>query len=236
MSFERNLNRVESRASYQFSTGGRSRVLRLKAKRLFDLAAASIMLALCGPLFVALALAIKLESHGPVLFRQDRLGLNGATFSVFKFRSMIPNAVSIGTGLRTFDGDPRVTRVGEVLRKYRLDELPQLINVVLGHMSLVGPRPLLPDYLDSYGERDKKRMLMPAGMTGWQQVNGGAAQTWQERIDSDLWYVEHWSLGLDALILFKTPYVVLRANTVYNKDGWQLSGIPDSQLTQEEVA
>jgi sugar transferase EpsL len=211
------------------------RVLMFKAKRLCDLASASILLALCGPLFIALAIAVKLESHGPVFFRQNRLGLNGATFSVFKFRTMIDGAVSVGAGLHTFDGDPRVTRVGAMLRKYRLDELPQLINVLLGQMSLVGPRPLLPDYLDSYSERDKKRMLMPAGMTGWQQVNGGAAQTWQERIDSDLWYVEHWSLGLDALILSKTPSVVFKADTVYGKDGWQRSGIPDKQPAQKEA-
>ena len=210
------------------------KALFLKVKHLFDFIGAVLLLALLIPLFAMIAAAIKLESRGPVFFRQNRLGINGATFSIFKFRTMIRNAVSIGTGLSTFDGDPRVTRIGYTLRKYRLDELPQLINVLLGQMSLVGPRPLLPDYIEAYSENDKKRMLMPPGMTGWQQVNGGATHTWQERIESDVWYVEHWGLLLDMIILSRTPYVVFKANTVYGGDGWQKCGVPDGQLARRE--
>jgi sugar transferase EpsL len=210
--------------------------LLLKVKRLMDLAGALLFLALLLPLLAALAVAIKVESRGPVFFRQNRLGFNSGVFCIFKFRTMIPDAVSVGAGLSTFDGDPRITRLGHALRKYRLDELPQLFNVLLGQMSLVGPRPLLPDYLDDYTEVDRKRMLMPPGMTGWQQVNGGATNTWQERVELDVWYVEHWTPNLDISILLKTPSVVLRAQTVYGKDGWQRSGVPDERITQKEAA
>ncbi|MDO8586160.1 MAG: sugar transferase [Armatimonadota bacterium] len=212
------------------------RLILLKLKRLFDCAGASLALALLSPLFSALAVAIKLDSQGPVFFRQKRLGYRGRMFSIFKFRTMIPNAASVGAGLPTFDGDPRVTKVGRVLRKRRLDELPQLFNVLLGQMSLVGPRPLMPDYLESYSQRDKKRMLMPPGMTGWQQVHGGATHNWLERIESDIWYVEHWTPWLDILVLLKTPAVVFKADTVYGKDGWQRCGVPDEQLAPKEVA
>lgn len=208
----------------------------LRIKQICDFIAAVFLFAMLSPLFVGIAVAIKLDSRGPVFFRQRRLGFRETIFLIFKFRTMIPNAVAVGSGLVTFDGDPRVTRVGRVLRKFRLDELPQLINVLLGQMSLVGPRPLLPDYLGSYSERDKKRMSMPPGMTGWQQVTGGATHSWRERTESDIWYVEHWTLWLDLKILIKTPLVVFKADTVFGKDGRQLSGVPDDRLERKEAA
>jgi len=212
-----------------------NKLLRI-AKRLFDLTAAALILLALAPAFLFIAAAIGLDSPGPVFFRQKRLGLNVKVFSIFKFRTMIPNAVSAGAGLVTFDGDPRVTRVGRTLRKFRLDELPQLFNVLLGQMSLVGPRPLLPDYLSGYSERDMLRLWMPPGMTGWQQINGGATHTWSERVESDIWYIGHWSPWLDIKILLKTPLVVLKADTVHGKDGWQLSGGPEEMVAQKEAA
>lgn len=213
-----------------------SRAVLMIGKRLFDFIGACLLLILLSPLFAFIAVAIKLNLRGPVFFRQIRLGLDCKTFSIFKFRTMVPNAESFGAGLSTFEGDPRVTKVGCALRKYRLDELPQLINVILGRMSLVGPRPLLPEYLGAYSKKARKRMLMPPGMTGWQQVNGGAIHTWQERVEFDVWYVEHWTPWLDLAILLRTPSVILKADTVYGRDGWQRSGVPDTQLAREEAA
>lgn len=199
-------------------------------KRILDAVCSGLLLIVFSPVLAACAIAIKLNSRGPVFFRQARLGYQGKIFKVIKFRTMIPDAVKVGTGLTTFQGDPRITRVGHLLRNYRLDELPQLFNVLVGQMSLVGPRPLLPEFLPGYGERDKKRMLMPPGMTGWQQVNGASNNSWEERIDLDVWYVEHWSLWLDLKILLKTVLVVIKPDSVYGKDGQQLSGVPTALL------
>jgi sugar transferase EpsL len=200
--------------------------IQFRIKRIFDFTAALLLLIALSSVLLLIAVLVKCDFAGPVFFRQRRLGFRGRTFRIFKFRTMIPGAVHVGAGLATFDGDPRVTRVGKYLRKYRLDELPQLINVLRGEMSLVGPRPLLPQFLDQYAESDKRRMLMPPGITGWQQVTGGSLGSWRQRIEEDLWYVDHWSLALDALVLLKTPWIVLRANTVFGADGWQRSGIP----------
>jgi lipopolysaccharide/colanic/teichoic acid biosynthesis glycosyltransferase len=123
--------------------------------------------------------------------------------------------------------DPRITRVGRFLRASRIDELPQLLNVLAGDMSLVGPRPLLPEFLAYYSTFDLRRLEVPPGMTGWQQVNGAARHSWRERVALDVWYVDHRSLGLDLRILWKTVAVVVRADTVYAEDGSQDSGLPD---------
>jgi lipopolysaccharide/colanic/teichoic acid biosynthesis glycosyltransferase len=141
---------------------------------------------------------------------------------------MVINAVNQGAGLATFQNDPRVTRVGTWLRKYRIDELPQIFNVLRGKMSLVGPRPLLPDYLDAYSARDRRRLLVKPGVTGWQQVNGGSRNTWDERITLDLWYVDNWSFWVDLKVLLLTVLVVLKSDGVYGNDGWQRSGYPTS--------
>jgi lipopolysaccharide/colanic/teichoic acid biosynthesis glycosyltransferase len=198
----------------------------LTAKRLLDLAASMALLAIFSPVLLACAIAIRLDSEGPIFFRQSRLGRYGRVFRIFKFRTMIPNAAASGDGLLTRSNDPRITRVGAILRRYRLDEAPQLINVFLGEMSLVGPRPLLPEFLPYYSDTDLIRLLVPPGMTGWQQIRGGSRDSWDERISHDVWYVEHIGLGLDLAVLIQTPFVVLRGNSVYGADGWQRSGVP----------
>lgn len=203
---------------------------QLVLKRLTDLIGGTVLMILISPVLLVVSLAIKLESPGPVFFRQERLGLKGKVFRIFKFRSMVQNAEQLMPGVTAHRRDPRITRVGHFLRKYRLDEFPQLFNVIRGEMSLVGPRPLLPEYLEHYAESDHKRMLLPPGMTGWQQIKGGSTNTWEERVALDVWYVEHWNFLLDLLILLRTPLVVLKADTVYGQDGWQRSGAPPDAL------
>jgi lipopolysaccharide/colanic/teichoic acid biosynthesis glycosyltransferase len=200
--------------------------LGMATKRLTDLVIACAMLVVCLPIFVITAILIKLDSAGPVFFRQERVGLNGRLFRIFKFRTMVVGAASMGTGLVSTAIDPRTTRLTRFLRKYRIDELPQLFNVVRGEMSLVGPRPLVPLHADAWTEEERKRTWMRPGITGWQQVCGGATNTWEERITLEIWYVEHWSLWLDFLILARTPSTVLRGNTTYGQDGKEVSAIP----------
>ena len=197
----------------------------LSMKRMIDLLISIMLLLMLSPIFLVVGIIIKLESKGPVFFRQNRLGYNGKIFRIFKFRSMVTNIQKPVTESLHKD-DPRITRSGKVLRKFRLDELPQLINVFKGEMSLVGPRPLLPEFLDSYADDDRRRMNMPPGMTGWQQVNGSATNSWEQRINLDLWYIDHWNIFVDLYVLLLTVAVVLRAETVYDKDGFQRSGIP----------
>jgi lipopolysaccharide/colanic/teichoic acid biosynthesis glycosyltransferase len=201
---------------------------RPAAKRTFDLVLGGILLAAASPLLVLLALAIRLDSPGPALFRQERLGLGGRPFTIIKFRTMRHGSTHLGSGLETSRDDARITRVGRILRALRLDELPQLLNVVRGEMSLVGPRPLLPQFLPYYSDLDRRRLEVPPGMTGWQQVHGAARNTWRERVALDLWYVDHPSLALDLWILLRTVAVVVRADTVYAEDGSQRSGLPDA--------
>ncbi len=203
-------------------------------KRWFDLLGATCLIGATAPVMAVCAAAIKATSRGPVFFRQERLGLHGRVFRIFKFRTMVDNAAGQGSGDITFKQDPRITGVGRVLRDYRLDELPQLFNVIRGEMSLVGPRPLLPRFLSAYTDRDKRRLEAMPGMTGWQQVNGGSSHTWDERIDLDVWYVSHQSLLLDLQILVKTVLVVLRPTDVYAQDGKQLSGLPTALREQLE--
>ncbi|MGA2082625.1 MAG: sugar transferase [Holophaga sp.] len=197
-------------------------------KRVFDLVVGTAVLVLVSPLLVLLALAIRLESPGPALFRQVRLGLGGRPFTIFKFRTMRHGSTRLGNGLETSRDDFRITRVGRVLRNLRLDELPQLLNVLRGEMSLVGPRPLLPEFLPYYSDLDRRRLEVTPGMTGWQQVNGAARNSWRERVDLDVWYVDHRSLALDLRILLLTVGVLVRADTVYAPDGSQKSGVPDT--------
>jgi lipopolysaccharide/colanic/teichoic acid biosynthesis glycosyltransferase len=189
----------------------------LVGKRIFDLTIASIGLVLISPLLVAIAIAVRLSSRGPILFRQERLGKLGTTFTIYKFRTMVDGAVNIGTGLNTFKGDPRITPVGKFLREYHLDELPQLFNVLKGDMSLVGPRPLLPLELPKYSDRQKRRLLASPGITAWEAVNGGLDNTREQRIELDLWYVDHWNFWVDLLILARTIPVMLRKEGVYAK-------------------
>jgi lipopolysaccharide/colanic/teichoic acid biosynthesis glycosyltransferase len=208
----------------------------MRAKRAFDLVLGSLLLVLLAPLLVLLALAVRLDSPGPALFRQVRLGLRGRRFAIFKFRTMRHGSTHLGTGLCTHRDDFRITRAGRVLRNLRLDELPQLFNVLAGHMSLVGPRPLLPEFLPYYTEWDRRRMEVPPGMTGWQQVNGAGRHGWRERVALDNWYVDHRGLALDLLILWRTVGVLVRADTTYAGDGSQISGLPDAYLAAGQGA
>lgn len=184
-------------------------------KRTIDAIAALLGLLVLSPLFFVVSILIKLDSEGPVFFLQPRIGRHGNVFRIVKFRTMVKNAETMGTGLKTSSSDMRITRVGRVLRKFSIDEIPQLINILKGEMSLVGPRPapvvLLKRILDNSAERLKVR----PGITGWAQVNGRAELTWQQKFDYDIWYVKHQSLWLDIRILLRTAFNVILARGVY---------------------
>jgi len=208
----------------------------LIVKRLIDFVAAVLLLVILLPIFFVVAVAIKLDSSGPVFFRQERIGYRGRTFRIFKFRTMAADADRLTRGLPGDASSPLITKVGRYLRDYRIDEFPQLINVVHGEMSLVGPRPLVPFYAHAWTEAERQRLNMRPGMTGWQQINGAGTLTWEERAAMDVWYVEHWNFWLDCLILLRTPWVVIRGNTVYGKDGQDISSIPSRAAPAVEGA
>lgn len=191
---------------------------RLAVKRAIDVALSSGVLVLLSPLMLLTALLIKLDSKGPVFFVQERTGLDGSPFPMLKFRSMRLDAEAQGPGWTTED-DPRRTRLGAVIRKLSLDELPQFINVLLGDMSLVGPRPEQPAYVEQFRRsipRYMDRHREKAGLTGWAQVNGLRGDTSiAERTKYDLWYIENWSLGLDVKILIRTAFQGLTSRSAY---------------------
>lgn len=175
-------------------------------KRTFDVAVSAVLLALLSPVLLAVAVAVAVSMGRPVLFRQQRAGLHGRQFTIVKFRTM--------TDARSADGEllpdaDRLTRVGSFLRSTSLDELPELWNVLRGHMSLVGPRPLPVDYLERYSATHARRHDVRPGITGWAQVNGRNTTTWQERLDMDVWYTVNRSMGLDLSILLRTVGAVL---------------------------
>lgn len=191
-------------------------------KRLFDALVSGILCLILLPVLASIALAVKLTSPGPILFRQQRLGKLGKNFQIYKFRTMVDGAVKQGAGLSTFKDDPRITRIGKVLREYHLDELPQIFNVLLGNMSLVGPRPVMPSALPTYSEWERRRLLMQPGITGLQQTGGGETLHVDDRIKLDVWYVENWNFLSDIAILLKTIPVVLTKDGVYGTDGWKI--------------
>jgi exopolysaccharide biosynthesis polyprenyl glycosylphosphotransferase len=194
-------------------------------KRLFDITIAGVILLFLLPLILLLALIIKLDSKGPVIFRQQRVGENGRLFGMFKFRSMIVGAEKLQDKVKTTDArgnvifktadDPRVTRIGRLLRRTSLDELPQLFNVLKGDMSLVGPRPELPMLVGQYEPWQHKRFAVPQGMTGWWQVNGRADKPLHLHTEDDIYYIQNYSLWMDIYILLKTPWVVVRGKGAY---------------------
>jgi lipopolysaccharide/colanic/teichoic acid biosynthesis glycosyltransferase len=192
-------------------------------RRVIDIAFASLSLALSAPVLLVAALAIRLESRGPVLYRQRRSGLDGAPFDMLKLRTMVDGAEHIGAGLAVNAGDARITRVGAFLRRCSLDELPNLVNVLRGEMTLIGPRPTLPAQVAQYTERQRRRLAVKPGITGWAQVNGRASLPWAERIELDVYYVEHRSLALDMKILARTPGLVLGGGGLYKGQagGWE---------------
>jgi lipopolysaccharide/colanic/teichoic acid biosynthesis glycosyltransferase len=188
--------------------------------RAADVALAGVGLVLASPILAAAVLAVKLEDGGPVLFRQGRVGKDGEDFELFKLRSMVVDAERQGTGYAVDRGDARITRVGRFLRRTSIDELPQLWNVVRGDMSVIGPRPTLRYQVDRYTERQRRRLEVRPGLTGWAQIHGRATLPWDERIELDVWYVEHRSPRLDLKILLRTPLVLFGGTYKGSTGGW----------------
>jgi lipopolysaccharide/colanic/teichoic acid biosynthesis glycosyltransferase len=188
--------------------------------RAADVALAGLGLLVTSPLLAAAALAIKLEDCGPVLYRQTRVGKDGQDFDVLKLRTMVVDAERQGAGFAVDRGDARITRVGRVLRRTSLDELPQLLNVVRGDMSVIGPRPTLRYQVDRYDQRQRHRLDVRPGLTGWAQIHGRATLPWAERIELDLWYVEHRSPLVDLKILLRTPLALFGGTYKGRSGGW----------------
>jgi lipopolysaccharide/colanic/teichoic acid biosynthesis glycosyltransferase len=175
---------------------------------------------LASPLLGLAALAIKLEDRGPVLYRQTRVGKDGADFELLKLRTMVVGAEKIGAGFAVNEGDARITRVGRVLRRLSLDELPQLWNVLRGDMSLIGPRPTLRYQVDQYTPHQRRRLEVKPGITGWAQIHGRTRLPWAERIELDVWYVEHRSALVDLKILLRTPLALFSGTYKGETGGW----------------
>jgi undecaprenyl phosphate N,N'-diacetylbacillosamine 1-phosphate transferase len=188
-------------------------------KHVLDFCASSLLLIALLPVFLIIALLIKIDSRGPIFFKQERVGKDGRLFMMYKFRTMVDNAINIGLGLRLAKNDVRITTVGKYLRDWSLDELPQLFNIIKGDMSIIGPRPTLQDQVQHYNTFQQKRLSMKPGVTGWAQVNGRNDLIWEERMPLDVWYIEHYSLSLDAKILFRTFGVWFTQQGLYSKTG-----------------
>ncbi len=192
-------------------------------RRTIDLVIAGSASVITAPVVALLALAIRLESPGHPIYTQTRAGRDGEPFSIYKLRTMVAGAEFTGAGLAIQEGDDRITRVGAFLRRYSLDELPNLWNVLRGEMSIVGPRPTLPVQVQQYDERQRGRLAVKPGITGWAQVNGRASLPWPQRIELDLWYVEHRTVALDLRIIARTVRLVLSGHGLYKGDtgGWR---------------
>jgi len=186
-------------------------------KRIFDILASGIALVVLLPIFAVIGIFIKLDSKGPVFFIQKRAGKDGKIFRAYKLRTMVNNAVEKGLGYEIAKDDNRITRVGKHLR-WGIDELPQLLNVFKGEMSLVGPRPAVPHQVEKYSENERRRLEVKPGITGWALVNGRNILSWPERIKLDIWYIDHWSLWLDLKILFKTIWVIIFTREGFYED------------------
>jgi lipopolysaccharide/colanic/teichoic acid biosynthesis glycosyltransferase len=194
-----------------------------RGKRALDVTVASIGLVVAAPALAVAALLIRLETHGHPIYRQRRVGLGGEPFELYKLRTMVAGAETMGAGLAISEGDSRITRLGALLRRTSMDELPNLVNVLRGEMSIVGPRPTVQVQVDRYTERQRGRLSVLPGLTGWAQVQGRASLPWSERIELDLWYVEHASLALDLRILWRSVAMVLRGHGLYKGEsgGWR---------------
>jgi lipopolysaccharide/colanic/teichoic acid biosynthesis glycosyltransferase len=191
-------------------------------RRAIDIVGGTLALILAAPVMAVAMLAIRIESRGHPIYKQRRVGRDGKPFDLLKLRTMVDGAENIGAGLAINDNDPRVTRVGALLRRTSLDELPNLLNVVRGDMSFIGPRPTIPAQVAQYTERQRGRLAIKPGITGWAQVNGRTTLPWSERIELDLYYIEHRSPALDARILWRTVAIVLGGSGLYKGDtgGW----------------
>jgi lipopolysaccharide/colanic/teichoic acid biosynthesis glycosyltransferase len=191
--------------------------------RAFNIVLAGLLLVLTSPLLLAAVVAIRLESSGRAIYRQRRIGREGEPFELWKLRTMVPGAEAMGAGIYVLEGDPRITGVGRLLRRLSLDELPNLVNVLKGDMAIVGPRPTIQEQVDRYTERQRRRLEVTPGITGWAQVNGRTSLSWPERIELDVWYVEHRSLRLDLRILARTARLLATGHGLYSEDlrqGW----------------
>ncbi len=192
-------------------------------RRATDVVGGTLALIVAAPAIALAMAAIRLESRGHPIYRQRRVGKGGREFNLLKLRTMVDGAEHVGAGLAINENDPRVTRVGAFLRRTSLDELPNLLAVVRGELSFIGPRPTIPVQVAQYDERQRGRLAIRPGITGWAQVNGRASLPWSERIELDLYYIEHRSLALDARILWRTVAIVLGGSDLYKGQtgGWE---------------
>ena len=191
--------------------------------RLLDITVAAAALILCSPLLLAAAVAIAVESRGGVIYRHQRIGRDGVPFELWKLRTMVSGAESMGAGLYIEANDARITRTGAFLRRFSLDELPNLVNVLRGEMSVVGPRPTVAVQVDRYTPHQRRRLEVKPGITGWAQVNGRASISWPERIELDVWYVDNRSVLLDLRILARTVKLLVSGQGLYSSEleqGW----------------
>jgi len=189
-------------------------LVKLVIKRLLDIIISAVGMVILSPLYLIISILVLIDLGWPVLFVQERTGLYGKSFRMYKFRTMREAFDANGQPLPDAE---RLTRLGSLLRSTSLDELPELLNVFLGHMSLIGPRPLLPQYLERYTAEQARRHEVKPGITGWAQVNGRNALTWEEKFKLDVWYVDNWSLLLDLKILLKTVAIVLSREGINNE-------------------
>jgi lipopolysaccharide/colanic/teichoic acid biosynthesis glycosyltransferase len=192
-------------------------------RRALDVVLAALLLVLASPLLALAAIAIRLEGRGPVVYRQRRVGAHGRPFDLWKLRTMVSGAEAMGAGIYVLEGDPRITRAGKLLRRFSLDELPNLVNVLRGEMALVGPRPTIQEQVDRYTDRQRRRLEVKPGITGWAQVHGRASLPWPDRIELDVWYVDHRSFLLDLRILLRTARLLLTGRGLYSdslRQGW----------------
>ena len=191
--------------------------------RALDIVIAAAALVVLAPLLAVAAVAIRLESRGPVIYRHRRIGRGGEPFELLKLRTMVQGAENMGAGLYIEDRDSRITRSGRLLRRFSLDELPNLVNVLRGDLAIVGPRPTVSEQVDLYTDHQRRRLEVRPGITGWAQVNGRASLPWPERIELDVWYVQHRSLWLDLRILARTVKLLATGRGLYSQDlrqGW----------------
>ena len=191
-------------------------------RRALDVTVAGLTLVAASPLLVIAVVAIVLESRGHPIYRQRRVGRDGRPFDMIKLRTMVSDAEWMGAGLAVNENDPRITRVGAVLRRFSVDELPNLLNVLRGEMSIIGPRPTIPVQVRSYDERQLGRLSVRPGITGWAQINGRTSLPWSERIELDLFYVEHRSWRMDLEIILRTARMVVTGHGLYKGEtgGW----------------
>ena len=190
-------------------------------RRVFDVFVAGAALMVTSPVLALAIAAIRIETAGHPIYRQRRIGKDGRPFDVLKLRTMVAGAESMGSGLAVNEGDPRITRVGRALRRLSIDEIPQLWNVVRGDMSLIGPRPTLAYQVERYTTRQRRRLDVKPGITGWAQIHGRARLPWDERIELDVWYVEHRSPWLDLKILARTPRALFAGTYKGESGGWR---------------